>query len=95
MSLPKHSLLGDRCYRGLIVHQQRYWPSDSNKRYIPNKYHRKQRIYNQENAYSWDSFYRILHTQKKTKIKTNKQTNEQTNKKKRQKNNVKDKKETN
>ena len=30
MSVPKHWLLGGRYTRGLIVHQLRYWPSDSN-----------------------------------------------------------------
>ena len=31
MSVPRHSLLGEWYPRGLIVHQQRYLPSDSNK----------------------------------------------------------------
>ena len=31
MSVSKHWLLGGWYPRGLIVHQQRYWPCDSNK----------------------------------------------------------------
>jgi hypothetical protein len=31
MSVPKHRLLGGWYPRGLIIHQQKYRPSDSNK----------------------------------------------------------------